>query len=43
MSFFVICDGKNFKIFETAQDHKRVNEEIWERIPVEWVRTVHQD
>jgi len=26
MSFFVICDGKNFKIFETAQDHKRVNE-----------------
>jgi phosphoribosylamine--glycine ligase len=26
MSFFVICDGKNFKIFKTAQDHKRVNE-----------------
>ena len=26
MSFFVICDGKNFKIFETAQDHKRVHE-----------------
>ncbi len=26
MSFFVICDGKNFKIFKTAQDHKRANE-----------------
>ena len=26
MSFFVICDGKNFKKFGTAQDHKRVGE-----------------
>jgi len=26
MSFFVICDGKNFKVFQTAQDHKRVGE-----------------
>ncbi len=26
MSFFIISDGKNFKIFKTAQDHKRVNE-----------------
>ena len=26
MSFFVICDGKNFKVFKTAQDHKRINE-----------------
>ena len=26
MSFYVVCDGKNFKIFKTAQDHKRVNE-----------------
>ena len=26
MSFFIICDGKNFKLFRTAQDHKRVNE-----------------
>jgi phosphoribosylamine--glycine ligase len=26
MSFFIVCDGKNFKIFQTAQDHKRVNE-----------------
>ena len=26
MSFFVICDGKNFKNFGTAQDHKRVGE-----------------
>ncbi len=26
MSFFVVCDGKNFKIFQTAQDHKRVYE-----------------
>ena len=26
MSFFIICDGKNFKLFKTAQDHKRVNE-----------------
>tara|TARA_Y100001970_G_scaffold285109_1_gene403962 strand:+ start:2004 stop:3269 length:1266 start_codon:yes stop_codon:yes gene_type:complete len=26
MSFFIVCDGSNFKIFNTAQDHKRVNE-----------------
>ncbi len=26
MSFFVICDGNNFKVFQTAQDHKRVGE-----------------
>ena len=26
MSFFIVCDGKNFKIFKTAQDHKRVYE-----------------
>ena len=26
MSFFVISDGKNFKKFGTAQDHKRVKE-----------------
>ncbi len=26
MSFFTIHDGTNFKIFETAQDHKRVEE-----------------
>ncbi len=26
MSFFVISDGKNFKTFGTAQDHKKVNE-----------------
>ena len=26
MSFFIIADGKNFKKFGTAQDHKRVNE-----------------
>ncbi len=26
MSFFVISDGKSFKKFGTAQDHKRVNE-----------------
>ncbi len=26
MSFFIISDGKNFKIFGTAQDHKRVFE-----------------
>ena len=26
MSFFVICDGKNFQKFQTAQDHKRVLE-----------------
>ena len=26
MSFFIISDGKNFKIFGTAQDHKRVKE-----------------
>ena len=26
MSFFIIADGKNYKKFGTAQDHKRVNE-----------------
>ncbi len=26
MSFFIICDGENYKKFSTAQDHKRVNE-----------------
>ena len=26
MSFFIICDGKDFKKFGTAQDHKRVGE-----------------
>ncbi len=26
MSFFVICDGENYKKFSTAQDHKRVFE-----------------
>tara|TARA_B100000929_G_scaffold28150_1_gene20748 strand:+ start:140 stop:1405 length:1266 start_codon:yes stop_codon:yes gene_type:complete len=26
MSFFIVCDGKNFKLFKTAQDHKRVFE-----------------
>ena len=26
MSFFVVCDGKNYKMFGTAQDHKRVGE-----------------
>ena len=26
MSFFIISDGKNFKKFGTAQDHKRVGE-----------------
>jgi len=26
MSFFIICDGKNYKSFGTAQDHKRVFE-----------------
>jgi len=26
MSYFIISDGKNFKKFETAQDHKRVHE-----------------
>ena len=26
MSFFVICDGENYKKFSTAQDHKRVVE-----------------
>ncbi len=26
MSYFVICDGKNYSFFQTAQDHKRVGE-----------------
>ena len=39
MSYFIISDGKNFKKFGTAQDHKRVlegdkgkNTEVWEHI-----------
>ena len=31
MSFFVISDGKNFKTFGTAQDHKRVLKAIKEK------------
>ncbi len=26
MSYFIICDGSNYKFFQTAQDHKRVGE-----------------
>ena len=26
MSYFVICDGKNYQFIGTAQDHKRVGE-----------------
>ena len=26
MSYFIISDGKTFKKFQTAQDHKRVQE-----------------
>ena len=26
MSYFIITDGKNFKFFGSAQDHKRVGE-----------------
>ena len=26
MSYFIICDGKGYKSFQTAQDHKRVGE-----------------
>tara|TARA_B100001057_G_scaffold500604_1_gene616603 strand:+ start:5890 stop:7152 length:1263 start_codon:yes stop_codon:yes gene_type:complete len=26
MSYFIICDGKDYKFFGTAQDHKRVGE-----------------
>ena len=26
MSYFIICDGKQYKSFQTAQDHKRVGE-----------------
>ena len=26
MSYFIVCDGKSFKKFQTAQDHKRVEE-----------------
>ena len=36
MSFFIISDNKSFKIFNTAQDHKRVfdgdkgkTQEVW--------------
>ena len=37
MSFFVISDGRSFKSFQTAQDHKRVGEGDMERILVVWV------
>ena len=39
MSFFVICDGKNFKTFGTAQDHKRALEGDKGKIQVVWAHT----
>ena len=38
MSFFIISDGRNFKMFGTAQDHKRVLKETKVKIQVEWER-----
>ena len=43
MSFFTIHDGKVFKNFDTAQDHKRVLEGDRGKILVEWVHILHQD
>ena len=43
MSFFTIHDGKNFKCFGTAQDHKRVLEGDKGKILVVWGLILHQD
>ena len=36
MSYFVLSDGKTFKTFNTAQDHKRVREVMLVKILEEW-------
>ena len=43
MSFFIISDGKTFKTFGTAQDHKRVLEGDKGKILEEWGVTRPQD
>ena len=43
MSYFVICDGKEYKSFQTAQDHKRVGREILVRILGAWGHIPPQD
>ena len=43
MSFFIISDGKNYKSFGTAQDHKRAMKKDKGKILVEWELTHHQD
>ena len=43
MSFFILCDNKTFKIFNTAQDHKRVFEGDKGKNTGEWELTVLQD
>ena len=43
MSYFVICDGKDYKFFQTAQDHKELVKEIQVLILVGWEHTHHLD
>ena len=43
MSYFTISDGKVFKNFGTAQDHKRVMDGDKGKIQVEWVHTHPHD
>ena len=42
MSFFIISDGISYKLFGTAQDHKRVFEGDKGKNTVEWELTHHQ-
>ena len=43
MSFFIISDGKTYKKFGTAQDHKRVLEGDKGKNTGGWELTLHQD
>ena len=43
MSFFILYDNNSFKVFNTAQDHKRIFEGDKEKIQVVWVHIHHRD
>ena len=43
MSYFIISDGKTFKHFGSAQDHKRVEEGDKGKNTGGWVHIHHQD
>ena len=43
MSYFILCDGKNYQFIGTAQDHKRVGEGDKGKNTGEWVVTLLQD